>query len=222
MKKTAVVSISFLVLFGWILTSAHAATTTFLSSPPGSVQEGQLQADDTIFWFKEGTFTLMSPVHVDITTTGSYTEGSTLTGGNIATGTTVNSYFLHFDPTGQPSDGKIAIGTFSFPNPILGIIVLDASLDATDTLLGASGTIYPTGEKWRGLEVGPGVDVDSPDTIIYDADYWNVGAITEVIFAKGVGIDQVRAITAVPIPTSFFLLGCGLIGLVGLRRKIRN
>ncbi len=218
MKKATGASVLLLLLFSWVLTDAQATTSQI--SPPGSVEEGNLQSDTNIFWFFEGQTTLGKNINVDITIPGTYTAGSALTGDTIFAGETVNSYLLHFDPASNAPSGNTAIGILSFPYPILGIVVLDSSLDATDPILGASGTAYPTGQEWRGLELEP---VTNPDFFIFDVDsITGLGGVAGILFAKNVGIDQVRVITAVPIPASVLLLGCGLIGLVGLRRRLKS
>ena len=220
MKKATGASVLLLLLFSWVLTDAQATTSQV--SPPVSVVEGNLQSDTNIFWFFEGQTTLESDIKVDITNPGIYSAGSDLTGGTISTGETVNSYLLHFDPAGNTPTGNTTIGILSFPYPILGIIVLDGSLDVTDNILGASGTTYPTGQQWRGLELGP-VSVANPDTFIFDVDsITGLGGIAGILFAKDVGIDQVRVVTAVPIPTTALLLCCGIVGLVGFRRKFQR
>ena len=72
MKKTAVLSILFLVLFGWAKTDANAATTTFLSPAPDSVVQGAKESNDVIFWFFERQINLENDVTVDINTAGTY------------------------------------------------------------------------------------------------------------------------------------------------------
>lgn len=60
----------------------------------------------------------------------------------------VSSYYIHFDPI---YIGQRGVGTITFPHRILGIITMDASLDASDGVLGLRRTVYPTGEVNRGL-----------------------------------------------------------------------
>ena len=215
MKKSAVTSMLFLVLFGWTLTGAYAATTTFLSSPPTSVVEGNLESNDTIFWFFERQTVLQDELFVDIDSAGTYPVPNSPGNFTISKDTPVRSYFIHFDPVGTPSEIVNIGGSFTFPYPILGIIVSDARLSATDGILGAPSTTYPTNSAFRGLEFGTGSAVD----ILYfngDRD------ITEISFTSLTGVDQVRVITAVPVPGTVLLLGCGIIGLVGFRRKFQR
>ena len=218
MKKATGVSVLLFLLFSWVLTDAQA-TTTYVSPPPGSVVEGNLESNTEIFWFFEGQTELGSGLAVDIVNSGVYTAPTSLSTGIIANGTTVNSYLLHFDPAGQPAEVQSAFGTLSFPDPILGIIVSGSLLEDSD-FLSTTGTTYPTDPTWRGLEFGTG---SVSDMIIFDADFnGGLGAITSVLYTSGVGVDQIRVITSVPIPTSALLLGCGLIGLVGLRRRLKS
>jgi len=218
MKKATGTSVLLLLLFSWFLTDAQAATT-YVSPPPGSVVEGNLENSTEFFWFFEGQTTLASDLPVDITTSGVYTAPTSLSPGFIAGNTTVNSYLLHFDPVGTPTEVQSAFGTLSFPYPILGIIVSGSLLGDSD-FLGPAGTTYPTDPTWRGLEFGTG---SVADLIIYDSQFnGGLGAITPVLHASTTGVDQVRILTGVPAPTSLFLLGSGLIGLVSFRKRFRR
>jgi len=213
MKKAAAIGMSLFVVFGWIIADTFAGTA-FLSEPPESILEGEFQLNSFISWFFEGQTTLSNELDVDITSPGEYTQGSVLSNGAIAAGATVNSYLLHFDPVGQPSAPAYASGTFRFPQPIAGINVLDASLDDTD-LFGAPGTNYPTAVEFRGLEFGTGSVADL-------LDFFGLRDIKLDLAASGVGVDQVRVFTKAPIPTTALLLGCGIVGLVGFRRKLQR
>lgn len=77
----------------------------------------------------------------------------TVGGRTISAGTVVDVYLLHYDPADdsvlQTIDGHVG-----FAHPLVGVLSDDASLDATDSTLGAMGTTYPTGVAKRALEGG--------------------------------------------------------------------
>ncbi|MEM1203654.1 MAG: hypothetical protein AAGN66_10535 [Acidobacteriota bacterium] len=66
----------------------------------------------------------------------------------IAAGTRVSCHFLHFDPNGSVGLG----GDITFDSDIVGVIVADPTLDASDDVCGLPGTAYPTGTPVRGAE----------------------------------------------------------------------
>lgn len=123
--------------------------------PPKSVELEQKTSNEFIFAFQEREITLESDLQVDITKPGKYGPNSSLeevlTPGKIKKGTKVTSYFLHFD--GEDSDVEQS-GSITFSQEILGIIVTDSKLDATDDILGATDTAYPTNLDARGQDVG--------------------------------------------------------------------
>ncbi len=179
-------------------------------SPPGSVELGALESNTEIFAFAEmlGVW-LEGDLPVDITSPGVYASADDLTPGLIFPKMPVDIYFLHSDPVG--SDTVTLLGSITFDQDILGIIVLSAGLDATDATLGYPGTVYPTGLSGRGLDfAGSNFDIltlsEDRRTITVD---WRTGT----------KVDHIRIITAVPGPGGLALLA--LAGLVGARRRRR-
>ncbi len=179
-------------------------------SPPGSVELGALESNSEIYAFAEMLgLMLEGDLAVDITSPGSYSSADDLTPGFIFPEMPVDVYFLHSDPVG--GDTVKLVGSITFDQDILGIIVLSASLDATDFILGFPGTVYPTGLSGRGLDfAGTNFDIL---TLSEDRRTINVD------WRTGFKVDQIRIITAVPGPGGLALLV--LAGLVGVRRRRR-
>jgi len=77
----------------------------------------------------------------------------------------VDSHIIHQEPTlGEPgvptptpyADGMRGRGCIEFATNIIGIIITDAQLDASDSVVGLATVTYPTGRSLRGLEMGSG------------------------------------------------------------------
>ena len=102
------------------------------------------------------------------------------------------------------------VGTVDFDSNILAIITSTGTLAASD-FLAKTGVNYLNPGN-RGLEVGDSVTINGPREILFDT------------FASSPG-DYVRVLTefsptaAVPEPSSFALLGLGLIGLALFRKR---
>lgn len=183
-----------------------------IPAPPAATLN-TLQGPD-VFAFSETTNVILgADLAVDINAPGLYSSAASLTGGTIAAGTAVDSYLLHFDPnvSGPLFIPQGAFGTITFDREILGVIVLDATLDASDSVVGNPGTVYPTGVVGRGLDFG----VLDLVRVLDDRRTLLIGALEDINF------DQVRIITAVPEPSTFALCGLALAGLTWVARRRR-
>jgi hypothetical protein len=120
---------------------------------PESTAFGDLEDNKVVRMFPERLcYSLPSPVKVDITAPGRYEGDFTSTSKTISAGVEVDSYFLHFDPV-RSQNTATGGQVIKFSDEILGIICLDAQLDASDSVLGISNTVYATGQASRGFEV---------------------------------------------------------------------
>jgi YD repeat-containing protein len=139
------------------ITDLTTTVDAFVIAPPASVVSGAIEGNRQIRVFTERTnFVLPVDIAVDVSQpTGRIDDPTDLTPSVIPAGTVVNSYFVHFDPIGAPAFVQVARGDVIFDQEVLGAIVLTAGLDATDAVLGAVGTTYPTGDTlaFRGLEL---------------------------------------------------------------------
>jgi len=200
---------TFIAIFNVVLcvaASAQAATVP-IAAPP-SVLPGALTNQTDAYLFLESTLTLSSPLAVDISSPGLYNTSSPNSAGVIPAGTDISSYMIHHESVSQQY--SFIYITYTFPEPVLGIITTDAKLDATDLTLGAPGTLYPTGLEFRGLEM--------PYTITPDSVFWAGNQVyVAVASTTALILDQMRVITEatipVPEPGSITLSVLGAVGL---------
>jgi len=93
--------------------------------------------------FAERTnFALPSSVTADFSEPRTYFQASDLGPTSIPAGTVVNSYYVHVDQTDTFSKQGLT-ATMTFPEPIIGVILTDARLNASRSVLGVSTTTYP-------------------------------------------------------------------------------
>ena len=215
--------LSFLISFSHI-NNAQASITAVTGdiqviSAPASVSLGELQSDTTIFGFNEAqSYTLTSDLFINGSGAGLHLgsgPGNTATD-FIASGTKLNSYLFHVEPVN--TDITRFTGTVSFDSNILGIIFETNELNLSDTMLGATGTSYFSG-NFRGFE-GSG---SGPCIGLYDCATISAN-LREITLDLGTStqLDQIRIITSpVPLPATVFLFGTALSGLMGFRFRTK-
>jgi len=216
-------AVLFCVLFSISSVADAAVSATsgaiVVSTPPADVSSNQWESNTTIRAVVERQFFVFSaPLAVDITLPGTSPDAtsSNLSPGTVPTGTLVNSYLLHFDVIGTRATNNAleAIGSITFTDPILGLIVQPTALRDSNPILGLPNVTYASGND-HALELNPagGGTSDlitlSPDRRTVTVDLLNAS------FA-----DDARIVTAVPEP-SMAPLVVFLIPLIFYRRVQR-
>ena len=155
----------------------YSSNVRLLVSPPPAVGDEDLTDPDHVHVFLEKVLTLNQDLTPD-------------TGEVIPAGSTIRSYFFHYDPPGTEG-GVLDPGFVRFDDPILGVINETETLDATDALLGSPATDYSgtQGRLW-----GPSDEV--PDSFEISDD----GARLDFSAAATGGQDQMRVLLALDVP----------------------
>lgn len=186
-------------------------------APPFSVQGGALESNDLVRVFQETQNVVLSQdIDADITTSGVFDEVLDLTPGVIPAGTLISSYFLHADTANLGNSNYDLQLVFS--QPILGLLIEEASLQATHDLVGWPLTVYPSAISSDGLVEGLELGEDS---LILNKQTNTISvAIGDLDTFEFV--DHVRVITAaVPEPSSLAILAIGgalAVGITQCRR----
>ena len=159
----------------------------FQRSVPSSLKEDAVQSDRSIHLFLEATdVTLTRDVTVDITKPGHY-QGHQGLSVALRAGHKVDSYLIHWDPASSDMLTQIASGGVTFRRPIVGLIISDGWLSASDSLLGTATTEYATYMVSRGLEtVG--------DTVEFSQDRLTL----QLQLRAPTAIDEIRILVAAP------------------------
>ncbi len=120
----------------------------------------------------------------------------------------IDSHFIHFNDFVNSISGSV-----TFNNPIVGVAYNNNFLDVSDAAVGAFGTVYPTGDIWRGINsITPGGSFVSiaGNTINFNLQ----------VVVGAPDFDQIRVYThPVPTPGSMAMIGAG--GLLASARRRR-
>ena len=182
-----------------------------LVSPPSSV-EGQSGSISLVF--VEESVVLASAIAVNASAPGTYASLASLTGGTIAAGTDVTSYYLH--SLGPNQGGNVFAGSITFSTPILGVEALVPGLLATNSVLGVPSTAYFSSNQAQGFELGTQIDsfTISPDgrTLTYTNETFGFPDDLRIITAAATA-------TPIPEPSSAELLGIGMVCVLFISLK---
>jgi hypothetical protein len=208
----------------------HAPPTTLLTTSPASVTRNALEDSNNVRVFLEREkFQLPSDITVDITDPGLYARKRDLPVPRPIlqpSDMLYSSYLLHADHRGR---NLITYeGSITFEYPIYGVMLLRSTLDlledGTDDPLGATGTLYPTGQA-RGLELRR--NKEWVELIDSDTDGDSLPETLRFRFETNGGIDQIRVLIdppfspeildinplSIPEPASMVLVVSGLAAL---------
>ena len=161
------------------------------TTSPASVLPDAVQSDVNAFLIAERqNHTLIVDLPLDVSFPSSI-PNEDFSDDILPAGTQVSSYLLHADRA-SPFARPQFTGQIEFTETILGLIVLESTLDATDRFVGANAIWpnYPTGQIDRGIEL------DGSDNIQYQDHFLEFSIFADTL------MDQVRIIT-MPEPEGF-------------------
>jgi hypothetical protein len=213
------------VIVAGLAASASAQVSNFLGgvempAAPTSLDFQAFESNSVLSLIAERSgYTLQNDLTVNAVEAGHYDSTSLLSDSVIPAGTRVNSWIFHNDAVGVVTDwanSVVVAGGVTFDHKILGVMVLDAELDASDAEVGLEGVMYPISGH-RGMEL----DLYCPD-LKYDAFTIDADRRTfSMLMHTDRKADQIRIITeAPPLPApgaAAVLIGAGL--MAGRRRR---
>lgn len=149
-----------------------------------------------------------------------FSDDIALNAGSIASGTEVDSYNIYFHHESDSSNWKTASGSITFDSEIVGLVWSKSNLEASDSILGASGTPYAQVGKWRGLEATDNADLSGLSDFFVSGG----GKTLNLSFnVRSLGFDELRVVTAAT-PEPLTILGASTaIGFgVFFKRKLKQ
>jgi hypothetical protein len=181
-------------------------------SAPVSFVTGDNESSTSIDILDEGVSVLASDVELNVYGVGVHGDDPPpyLI---VPSGTRVQSYLVHFDPSGSGFATLTGAVFFDLGETVIGIQTHTPLLYTTDGPLGHPLATYPgVFDAFRGFETLPGTDtVTLPP---------GLGSASFTLFAE-LGVDHARIFTSpvIPEPSSLALLGLGVAGLCRLVRR---
>ena len=155
---------------------------------PPNVAEQIFENDNEIRIFLEAQdYILPTDIAANVTMPGFYDTIASFTPDILDIGTSINSYFIHFDNIGSTSTFINLSGTITFPEDILGVVLFNPELASSDNILGWPATIYQSGP----LEFSDQFPGTPTDTVTISPDL----KMLTIDLNAGPAADQARVIT---------------------------
>lgn len=204
--------------------AAHAGVSNYggniyagVQTSPPSNHDLRLNATEdntrTRVYLEQSNILLQSTIYYNAHLNGTYQQNSALVHQAIpGTGSaTVNSYILHFDPTSGIRT-RTSQGFIEFTNPIY-VISRNSDLDASDIRFGMTGVQYATGplsDRGYDLASNDAFWISTPQAGVWRLDFYA---------RSSTGMDELRVIEMVSVPSPAPLALLGLGGLFAARRR---
>lgn len=131
-------------------------------APPASVKPGDLVDDDIHAFNEQQNVILPVDITVDAAPGTALEEPSDINPFVIPRGTCVKSHYIHYEPEAT----TVATGGVAFDSPILGVALLQSSLDATNFLGALPPTDYPVAPQCVGAGVDCGIELPGDRVLI--------------------------------------------------------
>jgi len=192
-----------------------------IDAPNTDVSFGQYENNDTAFLWYESTQTINEQfvsLLVSDLAAGEQTRTSPGPSGTLGAGT-YSSYMLHMEADVSTGGNQEYFGSITFSQEIVGLIYNRFENCASHDVFGAPGTTYP-GAGYP----SPGVTCDEKQNFDFGSGVRNFIALSadrktlEFNQFTPHDLDQIRVLTAVPVPAAVWLFGSGL-GLLGWMRR---
>lgn len=165
----------------------------FMSGMPKASGGKSIESDQILAFRERAGLQLHSPLKVTIDTPGNYRSFNR--SAVIPAGVSVDSYFLHLNPPGEPKPGEYPrrVGSINFSRPVLGVIAEPTRLQESHSVLAIPGVVYPGGgtptrPAFHGLEQVDGKDLD--DILHLSEDRKTL----TIDLRSGTGFDQLRVL----------------------------
>ncbi|HMV67021.1 MAG TPA: hypothetical protein PKA64_09235 [Myxococcota bacterium] len=156
--------------------------------PPASVEEGRYENQALLGgWVEAERLRLPRDVAVDVAVPGTYgvPGGRATAPGVVPAGTYVTSHYLHGDSTGQSLASWDGFATFDAP--IVGLMLDQVTMEASDALFNVGGVVFDTQPGER----------DFDTDLFNDRVTWDPNDPFTIVFdhAADTGMDELRVLT---------------------------